>query len=83
MRIRAAVVERSIGELLIGPPKSKAGRRVVGIPGAIIPALQEHLAMFARGIRVRLSSLESRAACYAAATSTRCRHALCGEVNRG
>lgn len=39
-------MERSTGELLLGPPKSKAGRRVVGIPGAIIPALWEHLAVF-------------------------------------
>ena len=35
-------------EMLLGPPKSKAGRRVVGIPDAIIPALREHLSVFAR-----------------------------------
>ena len=29
VRIRAAFVERSTGEILLGPPKSKAGRRVV------------------------------------------------------
>lgn len=39
-------VERSTGELLLGPPKSKAGRRVVGIPGTTVPALREHLAAF-------------------------------------
>ena len=33
--------------MLLGPPKSRAGRRVVGIPDAIIPALREHLAAFA------------------------------------
>jgi integrase len=44
--VRAAYVERSTGELLLGPPKSKAGRRVVGIPGTIVPALREHLAAF-------------------------------------
>lgn len=49
VRIRAAVVERSTGELLIGPPKSKAGRRVVGIPSAIIPVLHEHLSTFVKG----------------------------------
>lgn len=48
VRIRAAIVERSTGELLLGPPKSKAGRRVVGIPDAIIPALREHLSIFVK-----------------------------------
>jgi hypothetical protein len=42
----AALIERSTGEMLLGPPKSRAGRRVVGIPEAIIPALSEHLALF-------------------------------------
>jgi integrase len=46
VRVRAALIERSTGEMLIGPPKSKAGRRIVGIPDAIIPALREHLAVF-------------------------------------
>jgi len=48
VRVRAAFVERSTGEILLGPPKSKAGRRVVGIPAAIIPALYEHLATFVK-----------------------------------
>ena len=48
VRVRAAVVERSTGELLLGPPKSKAGRRVVGIPGAIVPALHDHLSTFVK-----------------------------------
>ncbi|GAA4596134.1 hypothetical protein GCM10023194_67490 [Planotetraspora phitsanulokensis] len=43
VRIRAAFVERSTGELVLGAPKSKAGRRIVGIPQAIVPALREHL----------------------------------------
>jgi integrase len=46
VRVRAAYVERSTGEMLLGPPKSRAGRRVVGIPGVVIPALREHLAAF-------------------------------------
>ena len=33
--------------MLIGPPKSRAGRRIVGIPEVIVPALREHLAVFA------------------------------------
>jgi len=40
-------VERSTGEMLIGPPKSKAGRRIVGIPAVIVAVLREHLAVFA------------------------------------
>ena len=48
VRVRAAYIERSTGEMLLGPPKSKAGRRVVGIPAAIIPALQEHLSIFTK-----------------------------------
>jgi len=48
IRVRAAYIERSTGEMLLGPPKSKAGRRVVGIPDVIIPALREHLSVFVR-----------------------------------
>jgi integrase len=48
VRIRAAYVERSTGEMLLGPPKSKAGRRVVGIPAAIIPDLAVHLAIYVK-----------------------------------
>ena len=33
---------------MLGPPKSKAGRRIVGIPQAIIPALAEHLSIFVK-----------------------------------
>ncbi|GAA4192691.1 tyrosine-type recombinase/integrase [Microbispora amethystogenes] len=46
VRVRAAFVERSTGELVLGAPKSKAGRRVVGIPQGIAPALREHLATY-------------------------------------
>ncbi len=48
VRVRVAFVERSTGEILLGPPKSKAGRRVVGIPQAIIPVLREHLSVFVK-----------------------------------
>jgi integrase len=48
VRVRAAYIERSTGEMLLGPPKSKAGRRVVGIPAAIIPALQKHLMVYVK-----------------------------------
>ncbi len=46
VRIRAVYVERSTGPLVLGPPKSKAGRRIVGIPAAIIPDLRRHLAAY-------------------------------------
>ena len=49
VRPGAAQRRRLTGELLIGPPKSKAGRRVVGIPSAVVPALHEHLATFVKG----------------------------------
>jgi hypothetical protein len=49
VHIRAAYVERSTSELLLGPPKSKAGHRVVGIPAAIILDLQAHLVIYAGG----------------------------------
>jgi integrase len=48
VRIRVAYVERSTGEMLLGPPKSKAGRRIVGIPAAIIPDLTQHLAIYVK-----------------------------------
>jgi integrase len=48
VRVRAAYVERSTGEMLLGPPKSKAGRRVVGIPAAMIPDLTAHLAIYVK-----------------------------------
>jgi integrase len=46
VRVRAAFIERSTGEMLLGPPKSRAGRRIVGVPDSIIPALREHMAVF-------------------------------------
>ena len=70
VRVRAAYVERSTGEILFGPPKSRAGRRVVGIPDAIIPALREHLAVFVPAEPGALVSPAPRAARCGAATST-------------
>jgi len=48
VRVRAALVERSTGEILLGPPKSRAGRRIVGIPRVIIPVLREHLTIYVK-----------------------------------
>jgi integrase len=46
--IRQAYAERSTGEMVLGPPKSEAGTRVVGIPRSILPALREHLATYVK-----------------------------------
>ena len=46
VRVRASFAERSTGQIVRGPPKSRAGRRVVGIPGVILPDVREHLAVF-------------------------------------
>ncbi len=73
VRVRAAFIERSTGEILLGPPKSRAGRRVVGIPQAIIPVLREHLAVFVKAEPGALVFPASWAARYAGGTSTRCR----------
>ena len=50
VRVRHAFTERRSpgGKISLGPPKSKAARRVVGIPAVIIPALREQLAAFER-----------------------------------
>lgn len=40
--IKRQYVELS-GQLIIGPPKSRAGFRTIGIPKSVIPALQNHL----------------------------------------
>ncbi len=39
-------IELSDGTLLIGPPKSDAGRRTIVIPDALVPELTAHLATF-------------------------------------
>jgi integrase len=45
--VRQQHVELDTGELLVGPPKSRAGVRTVAIPEAIITSLREHLDQFA------------------------------------
>ena len=48
VRVKAAFTQRrSNGSaIVLGPPKSRAGRRVVGIPKSVIPVLEQHLAKF-------------------------------------
>ncbi len=43
VRVRAAYVERTNGQMILGPPKSRAGLRTVTIPAAIVPHLSVHL----------------------------------------
>ncbi len=44
VRVRAAFIERSNGQMIVGPPKSRAGLRTVTVPAAILPDLTAHLA---------------------------------------
>jgi integrase len=46
VHVRAALIQRESGKLEIGPPKSRASKRTIAIPAAIIPALREHLDTF-------------------------------------
>ncbi|MFF4771785.1 tyrosine-type recombinase/integrase [Microtetraspora fusca] len=46
VRVREQLIELDGGEMVLGPPKSRAGKRTVSIPAAIVPALAEHLAEF-------------------------------------
>ncbi len=46
VRVERAYSELSTGALVLGPPKSRAGDRVVGLPGALLPILAAHLAEF-------------------------------------
>jgi integrase len=41
--VRETVVELDSGELITGPPKSAAGRRIVSFPTAILPDVMRHL----------------------------------------
>ncbi|MET8160392.1 site-specific integrase [Sphaerisporangium sp. NPDC005289] len=44
--VRQQHVELDTGELLVGPPKSRAGVRTVAIPSGIISTLEHHLASY-------------------------------------
>jgi integrase len=48
VRVRAAFSDRRTpgSKITLGPLKSRAGRRTVGIPRAIIPALRDHMSVF-------------------------------------
>lgn len=44
VRVRAAYVELSNGQMILGSPKSRAGLRTVSVPARILPDLLTHLA---------------------------------------
>ena len=44
--IRVAVVELGRGQLVVGPPKTAAGRRIVATPSELVPDMRRHLAEF-------------------------------------
>jgi integrase len=43
VRVRQAVTEQRGVGLVLGPPKSRAGRRVVTVPPAVVAVVREHL----------------------------------------
>jgi integrase len=47
IHVRQAFVEVRGRGFVLGPPKSRAGRRVVALPQAVVPALRHHLAEYA------------------------------------
>lgn len=46
VRVRHAFVRRPSGELVYGPPKSRAGLRTVAVPSGLVPVLRRHLDEF-------------------------------------
>ncbi|MCW2858889.1 MAG: site-specific integrase, partial [Actinoallomurus sp.] len=46
VRVHEQLVEMDGGEMVHSPPKSRAGKRVIGIPAVIVPELTEHLDAF-------------------------------------
>jgi hypothetical protein len=46
VRVSRSVIEVR-GQLVVGPPKSRAGRRTVAIPAGIVPVVREHLVTYA------------------------------------
>ena len=46
VRVRQAVTEQRGVGLTVGPPKSRAGRRLVSLPSPVVAALTEHLGRY-------------------------------------
>lgn len=47
LRVRHSYAELSTGAIVLGPPKSRAGLRVVAFPCSLVPLLQAHLDEYA------------------------------------
>jgi integrase len=45
VRVRVGLVELGDGSLVVGPPKTAAGRRLIAIPAGMLPDVVEHLAV--------------------------------------
>ncbi len=43
VRVTEQIQELASGEMVVGPPKSDAGRRTVAIPAVLVPVVAEHL----------------------------------------
>ena len=48
VRVRFAYTEQDNGKMILGPPKSRAGRRTVSIPAGIVPEIKAHLDKYAK-----------------------------------
>ncbi|MEV4457034.1 tyrosine-type recombinase/integrase [Microbispora sp. NPDC049633] len=46
VRVREQLIELDGGDMVLAPPKSRAGKRTVSIPSVIVPALVDHLDQF-------------------------------------
>jgi integrase len=46
LRVEVSVAELTDGSLVTGPPKSKAGRRIVSLPAFVLPEVASHLDQF-------------------------------------
>ncbi|WP_173097262.1 hypothetical protein [Actinomadura verrucosospora] len=48
VRVQAAYVKRSNGEMILGPTKSRVGLRTISIPASIVPPLEARLEKYVR-----------------------------------
>jgi integrase len=48
VRVRLAYTEQDNGTMILGPPKSRAGRRTVNIPAGIVPTVKAHLEKYTK-----------------------------------
>jgi integrase len=48
VRVRFAYTEQDNGKMMLGPPKSRAGRRTVNIPASVLPDIAAHLAKYTK-----------------------------------